>query len=156
MIVARLTALEVMQVALIGIQRRVGLLDAPDIHGYDAGAWKAWGNDIEGAAAEYVVARHYGKVWNALVSKPARRLGDVGAAEVRASRHPNGCLLLHESDPDDRGFILVVGACPEFKIVGWIKARDGKREEFWRTDTGRPAFFVPQSALTPIGREAAA
>jgi hypothetical protein len=37
-----------------------------------------------------------------------------------------------------------------FDVVGWIIARDGKLQEFWRTDRPYPAFFVPAELLQAI------
>jgi hypothetical protein len=58
---------------------------------------------------------------------------------------------VHDRDKDDDLFILVTGTAPSFRIAGCIMGRDAKRSEFWRTDTGRPAYFVPQDVLTPLG-----
>lgn len=158
MIKVTLTTHEIHQCALAGVLRHIEQLRTPHAHGYAGDAEHSWGMDIEGAAAEFVVAKKRGLFWNAVVGvSDVRGLpGDVADLEVRSTSRSNGCLLLHESDPDDRRFILVTGAIPSLTIVGWMFGRDGKNPEWWRTDTGRPAFFVPQRALLPFGGAAAA
>lgn len=64
---------------------------------------------------------------------------------------------MHRTDPDDRPFVLVTGVAPKFVLRGWIWGRDGKLEKYWgeRNNNGRPAFFVPQSALQPMRKRCA-
>jgi hypothetical protein len=71
--------------------------------------------------------------------------------EVRSTSHEGGCLLLHPKDKDDNIFVLLTGVAPNFKIRGWLYAKDGKNENYWMDIVGRrPAYFVPQEALKPI------
>lgn len=158
MIEVTLTEHEIHQVALAGVMRNIVSLTAADAHRFNGTPYERWGLHIEGAAAEFVVAKKRSRFWNAVVAAEGFRglPGDVGEMQVRSTWRRDGCLLLHESDPDDATFMLVTGALPTFRIVGWMLGRDGKKSEFWRSDTGRPAFFVPQRVLTPVGREAAA
>lgn len=73
----------------------------------------------------------------------------AGKLEVRSTDYPNGHLLLHEISKDDAYYILVIIEELNAKIYGWIKAKDGKRKEYWRE--GDPGYYaVPQSALNPI------
>jgi hypothetical protein len=72
----------------------------------------------------------------------------VGNVQVRSTSGHRNCLILHKTDPDDKAFVLVTGTAPNFVLRGWIWGRDGKNEEYWRDPVGgRPAYFVPQSAL---------
>lgn len=108
---------------------------------------------IQGAAAEAAVAKWRNVWWAGALNN--LRAADVGRLQVRSTEHPNGCLLLHRTDPDDDVFILAIGKAPTFRLFGWIRAADGKQEKFWRDPKGgRPAFFVPQSALRPIVQRA--
>ena len=61
-------------------------------------------------------------------------------------------LILHPKDKDEAVFILLTGKAPTFTAKGWIYGKKGKLEKYW-TDpkTGRPAFFIPQKDLNPIG-----
>lgn len=135
----------------VGVTRRLGMLEVPDAHGFDHTSWARWGNDIEGAAAEYVYARHTGQKWNALPDPADRLRGDVGHVQVRATEHMHGGLVLHDSDADDAPFVLVVGSMPTFHIVGGIVAAAGKdRKRYWRSDWKRPAYCVPARDLRAV------
>jgi hypothetical protein len=106
----------------------------------------AWQNDIQGAAGEMAFAKWKNVFWCGHVDHFSG--GDVGNAQIRTTAHENGCLILRENDRDQDRFYLVTGVCPHFVIRGWIRGREGKRQEFWRSPNGRPsAWFVPQSEL---------
>jgi hypothetical protein len=147
----RLDSGEIKLAAYVGMMKRAGSMAAGlrDRHGLDANACGGigWTLDIEGAAAELAFAKSRGLYWPALCDDPAGLPGDVGIAEVRQSADPEAHLILHESDHDERPYVLVIGQIPEFRIVGWIRGAEGKRPQFWRTHTGRPAFFIPQGVL---------
>jgi len=108
---------------------------------------------ICGMFAELAVAKLLSIDW----PSPGFRF-DVGEYQVRSTERENGCLILHREhfpdgtpyDRDDDLFILVVGKAPTFDVIGFIRGKDGKRKEFWKRLIRRPAFFVPQEALTPI------
>lgn len=71
---------------------------------------------------------------------------DVGGlVQVRSVTNRDHCLILHPSDEDAVPFVLVLVKPPEFVLLGWLLAIDGKRKEYWRDPTGRGrhAFFVP-------------
>lgn len=111
-----------------------------------------WSLHIEGAAGEMAVAKWANRHWNGNLGD--LDADDVGRLQVRTRSRHDYELILHPSDPDDRAFILVTGLAPCFVLRGWIWARDGKRQEWWRDPAGgRPAFFVPQSVLRPMVKE---
>lgn len=147
-----LTHEELLVAGIVGVMRQADALkrQRPSAHGYDEK--DPWTKHVEGAAAEMAVAKVTNRYWSPL--KAGALYGgpvDVGRMiQVRQTKRGDGCLLLHRSDADDHVFVLVIGSPPSFDVVGWIKAKDGKRPEFWRTFTGRPAFFVPQEALRPV------
>lgn len=123
----------------------------PDTHGKDVSKMDGgWGLHIEGAAAEMAVAKATGRYWDGVWNEIDRSRDDVAGIQVRSTTRDNGCLILHQSDNDNDVFYLVVGLAPRFRLAGCIRASDGKDQRFWRTDTGRPAFFVPQSELSPV------
>lgn len=105
-----------------------------------------WAVNIDGAMAEALVAKHTGKYWHA-INKDFKDLPDVGELEVRHTRYPNGAILLHPTDKDDRKYVLVAGLWPNMRIVGWIWGRDGKHPDYWKDDIDRPCFWVPQNKL---------
>lgn len=71
--------------------------------------------------------------------------------EVRQTPYDSGRLILHRDDADDARFALVTGQLGEYSIRGWILGSEGKDDEWWGDPQGgRPAYFVPQSALGEV------
>lgn len=103
--------------------------------------------NIAGCVAECAVAKYLDVFWmGGSIGAP-----DVGEkTQVRSTDRPDGHLLVHPKDPDDAPFVLVTGTRPVFVLAGWLLGRDCKQQKWWRENTGRPAFFVPQAALHPI------
>jgi hypothetical protein len=116
--------------------------------------------DLAGARAEAAFRRMLGvplSAWNIHMGRGwSARGADVAGWEVRSTDWRLGCLLLHPEDPDDLKFALIITADdPIFRCAGWILAAEGKSQRWWRSPTGRPAFFVPQSELHPLPSEQA-
>jgi hypothetical protein len=143
----RLTFPELTLAGVIGVFRNVsGLQKRSHRHGYTG---DGWGVNINGAAAEMAVARYFDRFWSPLaLGDLSAQPGDVGPYQVRSTTRTMGSLILHEDDPDDARFYLVITEPPLCRIVGWISGRDGKQARWWREDVREPAYFVPQSALT--------
>lgn len=118
-----------------------------DRHGYSGDGWS---EHIEGACGECATAKHLGVYWDGGVNTFSSP--DVGKYHVRTrSRHDYELIVRPESDKDEDIFICVTGRCPEYRIRGWIAAKDAKKPEYLREHGGRPpAFFVPHSALRPM------
>jgi hypothetical protein len=137
--------------ALVGIERYIDNLKLGTQHtnGTPMSA-PGWEMNIFGACGEMAVAKHLGLYWNGALGN--WKADDVGEYQVRTSKRDNADLRLHPTDRGDRKFILLTGLTHVFKIVGWLKAEDGKREEYWRAggkDTPH-AFWVPQNVLNPM------
>lgn len=147
--IVELTWFELWQAVGVGGMRNIQArrLGRPDTHGKDV-AWVegGWGPHIEGAAAEMALAKFTNSYYEGVWTEIDRQRPDVGDLHVRSTNRENGCLILHEADVSGR-YVLMVGMAPKFRIAGWINAGEGKVEQYWRTDTGRPAYFVPQGAL---------
>lgn len=140
---------EMMQAALVAVMRQVTNIRDGRRHAHGLrDELTGWGAHIEGACGEYAVAKALGVFWNGALGD--LRADDVGQLQVRATPRADGCLLLHDTDPDDRAFVLVTGALGEYVVRGWVSAADGKQRRYWRDTTGRPCYFVPQSALRPM------
>ena len=118
-----------------------------------AGAKLGWTEDIEGACAELALAKYLGIYWNGSVDT-FKSQPDVGELEVRHTSYPNGKLIVRPHDSDTATFVLIVGTCPEYRIVGTKVGLEAKRPE-WLSDptsANRPsAYFVPQSELKALG-----
>jgi len=135
----------------VGRMRRLssiksGLVDNPPLNG------PGWSEDIEGACAELALAKHLDIHWdgsvNTFKSKP-----DVGDLEVRVTSHQSGRLIVRPHDSDTATYVLLVGSCPNYRVVGCMTGAQAKSEQ-WLTSPdsrGRPAaYFVPQSDLLPL------
>lgn len=109
-----------------------------------AETYGASGNSIDphfiGAIGECAVAKYFGWYWNGSLGNLKAK--DVGTIQVRSSSRKDPSLILHDRDNDDDCFILVSINGNVATLHGWLYARDGKRPEYWRTDTGRPAYFI--------------
>jgi len=149
-----LTSSEMFQAAVAGILRRLDALKRsrtmPNGTPSESGL-NQWNVEIESCAAEMLVAKRVNQFWHALSAAPTTLPGDVGRLQVRHTTRGNGCLILHPEDGDDVPFILVTGAYPDLRIIGWIMGRDGKHPRHWCAPNHRRlAYFVPQSQLQPM------
>ena len=111
-----------------------------------------WQNHIEGACGELAVAKVMGRYWGGSINT-FKRGGDIDSTgwEVRTRSNHDFDLIVRDDDPDGRVFILVTGKAPDYRVWGWIKSEDAKRNE-WLKDYGGygKAYFVPQAALRPM------
>lgn len=143
----RLTEVEMEMAAFIGAKRRAEsrAKDRKQGPGYDEAA--AWRNDIEGAAAELAYCKAVGIYWPGSVN--SFKGPDCGKkTQIRQTHHLNGSLIVRNKDNPDHFYVLVVGTCPYFKVVGWIRGFDAKKNEYLRAPGGdNPAYFVPQKDL---------
>jgi hypothetical protein len=146
MIVVRLTFRELQDAGYRGVDRQVYNVMGRTQPRYGASKKNAWEKNIEGTQGEKAVAKHYGIPWDGALGD--YKAQDVGPLQVRATRRPDGCLLLHPEDDDADCFILaIIVSDGVVRLAGAISGRDGKRPQFWREGIERPAYFVPQSAL---------
>ena len=107
-----------------------------------------WGSSIQGIAAEIAVAKALGEPYRPNLD--GFKAPDVYQLHVRQTAHPKGCLIIRPGDPDGI-YVLVIGQCPTFRIVGWIHSFDAKRPQYWRAPHGGPgAWFVPQRVLRTV------
>lgn len=113
-----------------------------------------WSTEIESCGAEMSFAKFKnwywsGAEWNGRVAE-----SDVSGVQVRHTHYRSGCLVLYPADRDDQRFVLVIGRCPNYTVVGWIWGVAGKKKEFWKSDARSPAWFVPQTVLHEFAGEA--
>lgn len=137
--------------ATMGLMRQVTNLRDGRQDRYGCSQAMGWQHHIEGACGEAVVAKWLGVYWSGA-------LGNLNATDIEGLQHRlqvrtapghNHHLLLHPGDGDNDFFISVTGMAPNFRIGGWLPAREGKISAFWgdKAKNNRPAFFVPQHAL---------
>jgi hypothetical protein len=138
-----LSASEMLLAAQAGVMRTVENLVRGN-HGAHGSAADDWSMSIEGALAEWAAAKALGINWP---GKGKMRGPDAGNLQIRSTRNPKGCLMLHPSDEDGAVFVLMIGQANEWIPAGWIRAEDGKQKQWWRTDIRSPAYLVPQPEL---------
>lgn len=122
---------------VIGVLRRVeslrhGLTHNPPRPELEEKYGHLMARDIEAAGAEVAAARMIGRYWYAGVNQWDQC--DVWPdVEVRWTEYKGGRLLLQKKDKPDSPYVLVVGKFPDYEIVGWIRGRDGQREDWWKS-----------------------
>ncbi|UCG12879.1 MAG: hypothetical protein JSU72_20835 [Deltaproteobacteria bacterium] len=145
----RLSSIEMMEAVILGAGRRINSIKAgrKGGHQFSESVYAAWGEDIEGAAAEMVVARTLGFYFTPTIN--TFKAPDVGAEiQVRSSYRKDGSLIIRPHDPDHHYYFLVVGSWPFHQIVGYTLGNVAKEARWERAPGGRPpAYFVPQHQL---------
>jgi hypothetical protein len=142
-----LSSCEMLRAAVVGVTRQVEGMKLGRIEPYGAPT-HPWEGHIFGACGELAVAKHLNLYWEGLAENPEDLIGDVWKVQVYTTTWPNGRLLIHKGDEDEARHYLVIAEPPVFSIIGWIRGRDAKREEFWDENLPRPTFAVPQNALS--------
>lgn len=140
---------QVLSAAIAGALRQTENLKRGRKDAYGARADRAWQMHIEGALAECAVASALNIFWD---GKGLFRGDDVRQLQVRSTRVRNGSLIVHHQDGDDEIFVLVINMDDRrFSIEGWAFGREAKLPAFFKEPhKGRPAYFMPISALRPM------
>lgn len=114
------------------------------------GTTSEWSEDVEGAAAEMVVAKALGIYWPAGVD--TFHVPDLGRAlGVRHTKRPDGRLIVRTRDTLlDETLVLVTGQRGKYVIRGGLHVSDVD-DKFRRNPNGwGEAWFVPQEALEAV------
>lgn len=144
---AQLTPAEFFVAAVHGIIRRLMAMKRKRPQPYGCPTIDLWGMEVESCGAELFAAKSLGLFWHASTLNLQALPGDCGNVQVRHTVRPDGCLILHDRDRGDARFILVTGRYPEYCMVGWTYARDGREKRYWRTIRKRSAYYCPQDKL---------
>ena len=135
--------------ASVGVARRLSAIRRKRPEVYGAAGPHYWDVDIEAALAELAVAKALGRYWQSPLLDNVASSTDLRGVNVRHTTLPDGCLILHEADPDAIPFVLVRGVSPHFDVAGWCYGSEGKIAALWR-NLERPCFMVPASRLRQI------
>lgn len=144
-----LTREEMLEAAIVGCRRRIAsIYDNLDDDKGEYNPNCPWMTDIEGAAAEFALAKYMGVPWNGGVN--TFKAPDVAHFQVRSSTLPYGSLILRHRDKKmDEVYVLVTGKCErpwaKYRPVGWMFCSEAKAPQFWRQD--KKAWFVGQTYL---------
>lgn len=140
---------EIEMAAWVGIRRNQSSIEKNLRHtaGFNGDSERI---NIDGALGEIAVAKALGIYWDGSVD--TWKADDLRGMQVRATTHESGRLIIRQNDDDSSRFVLVVGRCPTFRVVGWIVAADAKRREYWGSldPTREPSWNIPQSKLRPM------
>ena len=136
--------------------RRQAVNEAQGLRGRNGGAWK--GNkalDIHllGAAGEVAVASYLGLKEHLFKETEAKRGSDdlPGGIDVKTRSKASYDLIVQRQSDPNRKFVLVTIESQQTLIHGWCYGKDAMQDQFWKDPArGRPAYFVPQSALHPM------
>ena len=145
-----LTPYEYAMASEVGRMRMLSAIRRGSAHKYGMTA-QGWTEHIEGAAAELAVAKHLGMYWGGSVDT-FKNEADLGESiEVRWRSKREWDLIVRPDDHDESLFVLVVGSCPVYTVVGAILGSEAKQEVWMQRHGGRPAaFFVPQKELSSL------
>lgn len=150
MIEVRLKDYEVLQAAMTGMLRQVSAIKRKSVSKIIGREWQA---HIEGACGEVAVAKVMGRYWGGGINT-YKSGGDIDSTgwEVRTRSSHDYDLIVRDDDDDERVFILVTGHAPDYRVQGWIRAADAKRQEWQQNYGGHGlAYFVPRDALSEMG-----
>lgn len=125
-------------------------LGKKDSFGFNGSQEEGLNIHIEGACGEIALAKFMNWFYSGSVNT-YKDGGDVGKIQVRTRSRDDYDLIVRKNDKDSDIFVLVTGERPSYKIHGWIKAGDAKKEIFLKNYGRRsPAYFVPQEFLLKI------
>ena len=147
--IVRLSNDEIRIGVIPGLTWKIKRMEEGRVEAWNVGESDGWQRAIEGSLAEMAFCKFTKNYWSGLIERGA---DDVNGMEIRVSRYPNAKLLLHESDHDKRHYFLMIGINGTYDIKGWMLGKDGKNSKYWGDygNTGRPAFWIPQSDLIKI------
>lgn len=105
-----------------------------------------------GAAGEMAVASHLGlKEFLYKETEAKRGSCDLPSIDVKTRSRHSYDLIVQKNESPNKKFVLVTIEHKKTLIHGWICGNDAMKEEYWSDPAGgRPAYFVPKTALMPM------
>jgi len=107
---------------------------------------KSLEQNIDAAGAELAASKATDCRWNMTTGENLAEPDLWPHVEVRHTTNEKGGLIVRPKDKPGRLFVLVVGTCPRYRVVGWKRGEDACRDEYRWQDVWK----VPQSGLTPL------
>ena len=135
--------------------RRQGVNEAKGLRGRNGGAWKgskALDIHMLGAAGEVAVASYLGMKEHLFKEAEARRgSDDLPGIDVKTRSKHQYDLIVQKNEDACKKFVLVTIESQKTFLHGWCYGHEAMKEEFWADPArGRPAYFVPKEALSPM------
>ena len=105
-----------------------------------------------GAAGEMAVASHLGlKEFLYKETEAKRGSCDLPGIDVKTRSRHSYDLIVQKNESPNKKFVLVTIQDKKTVIHGWIRGKDAMKKEYWSDPAGgRPAYFVPKTALMPM------
>lgn len=100
--------------------------------------------NIDAAGAELAALKASGCRWNMTTGDNLAEPDLWPHVEVRHTTRDDGGLIVRPKDKRERLFVLVIGTLPHYRVVGWIRGEEARRDEHRWQD----AWRVPQACLT--------
>jgi len=145
-----LTPMEEAMAVTLGTGRQEEALQSKrkDQHGFDGK--KGLQIHIEGAAGEIAFAKAFGLYPGFTIN--TFKAADIGAnIQVRTRSDKRYGLIVRPDDADDSIFVHVIGARPNYAIMGWMLGWTAKAPMYVQTYGDRPpAYFVPSEDLRDL------
>jgi hypothetical protein len=111
------------------------------------GKAKSLEQNVDAAGAELAASKLTCCRWNMTIGEDLDEPDLWPHVEVRHTTHDGGGLIVRAKDKPGRLFVLVVGTLPRYRVVGWKRIDDARRDEYRWQD----AWKVPQSGLIRFG-----
>jgi hypothetical protein len=144
-----LSSFELRFAAYAGIERRINAIrrQLAQLHGADSRK-QEWQIDIQGAIAEFALAKHFNRYWEPVTNGDLQSLdGDVQRLQIRSTTWSQGHLFIHDRDKKNVPFILAIVTDKYVDFVGWVFGKDGcVMGDPHSTSTGI-TYWVKQSDL---------
>jgi hypothetical protein len=148
--IVNLTPQNMVTAALVGARRQCAAIvrDLKHFGHRKNSKTLAFDHHCIGAMAEFAVAKQFNLFWDDNVGRTDG--SDVGGIlEVRARRPEVGLdLAIRPRDAGSKPYVLVYARPPEFEIVGWAFASDGKRLGKWNDASS--LYYVPPASLQSV------
>ena len=132
--------------------RRQGFNESKGLRGRNGGAWqgsKALDIHLLGAAGEVAVASYLNMKEHLFKETEARRgSDDLPGMDIKTRSKSRYDLIVQKGSNDRKKYVLVTIENQKTLLHGWCYGHEAMQERFWADPAkGRPAYFVPQSAL---------
>ena len=147
--------LEERQAAMDEGMRRQAVNEAKGLRGRNGGASfgsKALDIHLLGAAGEMAVASYLGMKHELYKEVEAKRGSyDLPGIDVKTRSKSRYDLIVQKNEDPSKKFVLVTIENQQTLLHGWCYGHEGMDAQYWADPArGRPAYFVPQSALHPM------
>ena len=143
------------QAAMEEGMRRQAVNEAKRLRGRNGGASfgsRALDIHLLGAAGEMAVASYLGLKEHLFKETEAKRgSDDLPGIDVKTRSKSGYDLIIQKSEDPNKKFVLVTIENQKTFLHGWCYGHEGMDARYWADPArGRPAYFVPQSALHPM------